>query len=78
MGQLAGKQHGDAPSRHTGHCLGELSGIVRRVEEDEKRRVVSNGASDDADGSVVAVVSQQEERLAYGALALIAAHVDRR
>jgi len=38
----------------------------------------SNGSSDDAEGSAVAVVTEQEQRLAYRALALIGAHGDRR
>jgi hypothetical protein len=78
MRQLAWQQQGNRPPRHTGHGLDQLSWIMRQVEKDEERRVVRNGASDDAEGSVVAVVSQQEERLAYRALALVAAHVDRR
>lgn len=58
IGQLPRQQHGDGAARHAGHRLGQLSGIVRHVEEDEEGRVVRNGASDDSEGSVVAVVSQ--------------------
>jgi hypothetical protein len=78
MGQLAGQQQGNAAPGHTGHSLRELSGIVRQVEEDEQCRVVRHGASDDAEGCGVAVISEQVECLAYRALALVGAHMNRR
>jgi hypothetical protein len=40
MGQLARQQQGNGPPRDTGNGLGQLSGIVRQVEEDEQRGVV--------------------------------------
>jgi hypothetical protein len=78
IGQLPRQQHGDGATGHAGHREGQLSGIVRHVEEDEERRVVGDGAPDDTEGSVVAVVAQQKKRFADRAFALIAAHVDRR
>jgi hypothetical protein len=78
MGQLSRQRQGDGPPRHTGHGVGELRGIVRQIEEDDERRVVRNGASDDAEGSVVAVISQKEKGFAYSAFALVTAHGNRR